>query len=145
MPKQTACLRALVFIGMVSLALTRFQEISVAQNTSGLTASPNPVNLTIPFPLDGGGSTVCTNNPSPVGLVFINYNGAPVYNGGTGTVTGASSSTGRNPNWLQPVCLTSSNGVSAGLNLTGLSPGNYAGILTIVTTAGSIDVPFNQA
>ncbi len=139
MPKQTAFVRALVFIGMGSTALTGFQEISVAQNTSGLVAFPSTVNFTIPYP-QASASPGCASPGLLFPSVFIEFNGAAV------TITGVSSSTGGNPNWLQPLCIVTfypDSGVYVGLSLTGLPPGNYVGSLTIVTTAGTIVVPVN--
>src|SRR5437879_1940164 len=139
MPKQIARVRALVFFGIASIALTGFPEISAAQNTSGLVAFPNSLNYTVPYPQGSFGPPSCASLPVfPV--VTIQYNGAPV------TIGGVFSSTGGDPNWLQPTCIVSlgnQSAVNVGLTLTGLSPGNYTGLLTMVTTAGAIVVQVN--
>jgi uncharacterized protein (TIGR03437 family) len=89
-------------------------------STSGLVASPNPLNFNLQF-----GSSSTSQN------VAITFNGQPA------TITGVSASTTTGQSWLQATNSLTQGSVSVTVNPTNLS-GTYTGTVTVNTTNGSL-------
>lgn len=98
---------------------------AVRAQTSGLTATPNPLNFNVP-----GGS-----GPSSQ-VLNVTFNGSPV------TITTVSSSTSTGQNWLQ-ASFSVPGALIAQINPLGLAAGSYSGSVVVFTTVGAITVAVN--
>jgi hypothetical protein len=118
------------YSGTVTVNTSQYGSTSFQVNlnvgmSGGLSATPNPVALSAAT----AGAMVFSQ------IVSINFNGSPA------SITGISSATSTNQNWL----VTSSNGTTVNVtaNTAGLATGIYTGTVTVSTTLGSTTFQVN--
>ena len=95
-------------------------------STTGLSATPNPVFLTVPV----GGASTAQN-------VTINYNGTPT------TVQNVSATTTTGQSWLQAFSGTTLGSVTVNANPAFLTAGSYTGNVTVATAFGQANFQVN--
>ena len=94
--------------------------------TSGLVATPNPVNF-----------NVQTGGTAPAQNVAITFNGSSI------AITNVTNTTSTGQNWLQAASSSLTGNVTVTANAAGLSPGTYTGTVTVTTASGTVSFQVN--